>query len=102
VTIASMEHAAEITWTADCLARGLPQVPEYVGPVHRPGIAPPWTQDAWSLVCRFDEPPHVQGNPSRASVYFLLPSAPADWLQPGSMLWLWEGATHVATVAILQ
>jgi hypothetical protein len=102
LTIGSNEHTAEISWTPASLARGLPHVTEYVGPVHLPGIVPPWTQDAWSLVCDFAETPHVQGSPSRSRVHFLLPSAPTDWLRPGSTLWLWEGATHVATVSILQ
>jgi hypothetical protein len=102
VTADYAEHLAEVAWTPASMARGLPEVPEYVGPVHQPGVAPPWTHDAWSLICRFDPSPRDQGNPSRARVRFLFLAAPDSWLRPGSTLWLWEGPLHLATISVLD
>ena len=86
-------HAARIHWSAEQVARGLPAV------THR--IDPSWFVEAgddsaegWSLVCDFDEPPSVQGNPSIARVAFWMDHAPHDRLYAGVSLWLFERATR--------
>jgi hypothetical protein len=63
----------------------------------------PGKGDAWSLKCRFDPPPSVQGNPSSAYVQFLVDEAPDEQLRPGVTLRMFERATqNLATVEIID
>ena len=54
-----------------------------------------WTEESWSLVVQFSE-----GRPTAAetfaSVQFLSPQAPHEWLHPGSRFELLEGRRVVA------
>ena len=96
------EHRARITWSDRQLRAGLPAISETVDPA--------WLYDAtsrrnegWSLVCRFDPSPQEQGNPTLASVHFLMDDAPHDRLEPGARLRLFERATgDLALVEIVE
>ena len=63
-----LEHTALITWSASREAKGLPSAQQF--------IQPAWLgeggqeDEGWSLVCRFDDVPLDQGNPSTAFVSF--------------------------------
>lgn len=61
-----------------------------------------WSQEAWSIVLDFDEPPLKQGNPSMAKARFLVDAAPVDRLKPGRAFDLYEGTKRVATVEIIE
>ncbi len=61
-----------------------------------------WSEEAWSIVLEFEEPPAKQGNPSIARAQFLMDTAPADRLQPGCAFDLYEGAKRVASVEIIE
>lgn len=70
-------------------------------------VNPAWfleaSEEAWSLACRFDTSPLLQGNPSEASVQFLLDDAPHDRLRVGVVMCLFERMTRGhATVEILD
>jgi len=97
----TVEHLAEIEWSAAQIAAGLPSVERTTDPAWFWDDAPR-TTEGWSLVCAFAEPPSSQGNPSRASVHFLMDAAPYDRLRPGTLLRMFErGTRHYATVRIL-
>ena len=96
-----LEHTALITWSASREAEGLPSVQQF--------IQPAWLgeggqeDEGWSLVCRFDDVPLDQGNPSTAFVRFLVADAPHEYLQPGAVLRLFDGDRDArATVRILD
>ena len=94
------ERLARITWSPEYVAAGLPEVVETIDPA--------WLgartagAEGWSLVCRFEPPPRVQGNPIVAAVRFLVPEAPHGVLVPGARLQLFErGTGRYAEVEIL-
>jgi len=95
------ERLARITWSAQRVRQGLPAAFETVDPAWfgREGAA---GEEGWSLVCRYDEPPRVQGNPTRAWVRFLVPGAPHERLAPGTVWRMFEpGTGQLALVEIL-
>jgi hypothetical protein len=86
-------HAARIYWSVEQVERGLPAVTRT--------IEPAWfleagqgSEQGWTLVCEFDSPPSVQGNPSTAQVAFWVEGAPHERLAPGVALRLFERATR--------
>ena len=97
----SIEHLAEIEWSAAQVARGLPSLERTTDPAWF-WDDPPRTTEGWSLICAFAEPPSSQGNPSRAFVHFLMDTAPHDRLYAGALLRMFErGTRQYATVRIL-
>lgn len=95
-------HRARITWTDACVERGLPVTDRVVDPAWF-ADAPGPEAEAWSLVCEFGAPPRKQGNPSIASVRFLVEEAPHARLVPGARLYMFERATSArALVEILE
>ena len=90
------EHRARITWSSEHVRLGLPTFSQTTDPSWLDGA-----EEGWSLVCVFDRPPRVQGNPSVARVRFLMEEAPP--LTPGTTIQLFERATSQrATVEILE
>ena len=97
-----VEHLARITWSEERRSRGLPTIPETVGPAWSGG-ATVAADDAWSLTCRFDVPPSGQSNPSTAWVRFLFAEAPRSAHHAGPRPRLFERSTRAfATVEILE
>lgn len=97
----SAEHLAEIEWSNMQVAGGLPSFNRTTDPAWF-WEDTPRSSEGWSLVCAFTEPPSRQGNPSRASVHFLVDGAPHDRLVSGALLRLFERSTRqYATVRIL-
>ena len=93
------EHAARITWSAAQVRLGLPKATQTIDPAWAENAGAD-TDEAWSLVCRFLEPPDRQGNPSNAFVRYAFDNAPA--LMKGTKLRLFErGTSDYATVEIL-
>jgi hypothetical protein len=96
------EHSALIHWSAEHLSAGLPHFTTTIDPawfVER-DLA---HDEGWSLSCDFDEPPAIQGNPSRARVRFRVANAPHSRLHTGVTLQLFERATgRYARVEILD
>jgi hypothetical protein len=90
------EHQALVEWSAEQARLGLPKALE--------SIDPAWFasgEEAWSVICRFAVPPNEQGNPSSATVRFLMPEAPHQRLVPGVTLHLFErGTTKTALLTI--
>ena len=80
----------------------MPPTLHYVLPARFLKGPPPWKDDTWSLACDFDVPPAEQESASIAQVRFLVPAAPHDRLRLGTTLWLYEGASLVATAEILD
>src|SRR5215212_8857566 len=98
----SQERLARITWSTQRTRQGLPAAFETTDPAWF-GRGPSADEEGWSLVCRYDEPPRVQGNPTRAWVRFLAAGAPHERLAPGTVLRMFEpGTGHVALVEILD
>lgn len=60
-----------------------------------------WLQNAWSIVLEFDQPPNIQGNPSRGFARFLMPNAPKDKLISGAVFELYEGTSLTAKVLVI-
>jgi hypothetical protein len=97
------EHRARIQWSDTRRTRDrLPVTLQYVTMARFFEDAAGWPVNAWSVVCRFDEPPAVQGSPSLARVRFLADAAPHERLKPGVLFSLYEGRTDVATVELLD
>ncbi len=96
------EHRARITWSAEQVRRGLPEIMETIDPAWFEGTTPK-KGDGWSLVCRFDSPPIQQGNPSTARVRFMVDDAPHGRLGQGARLQLFErGTGELAVVEVLE
>ena len=95
-----IEHPARITWSRQQVEHGLTDVLETIDPAWldvRTGGA-----EGWSLVCRFEPSPRLQGNPSAARVRFLVAEAPHPTLRPGVRLQMFERETGgYAVVEIL-
>src|SRR5687768_3221044 len=97
----AVEHPARITWSARHANVGLLTGAETIDPAWF-SDATPKVDEGWSLVCQFETPPHIQGNPSVGRVRFLVPDAPHERLRVGTVLHLFERATgDLATVEIL-
>ena len=96
------QRFAYITWSAARMTAGLPMVQSLTRPARLAPDLPPWGDDAWSLVCVFDPPPAVQGNPSLAHVSFLMKEAPQDWLAPGRTLWMLDADLGWAEVSMME
>jgi hypothetical protein len=97
------EHRARIEWSDVRATRDrLPVTLQYVTMARFMEDPTTWPQDAWSVVCVFDEPPAVQGSPTMAKVRFLAEAAPHERLQAGVLFSLYEGRTDVATVQLLD
>jgi hypothetical protein len=95
-------HLAEIEWSSGQVEIGLPAVERTIDPAWFWDDMPRSTE-GWSLACEFAPPPSQQGNPSRASVRFVVDAAPHDRLRPGTLLRMFERATRsYATVRILN
>ena len=98
----SQERLAKITWSAQRARQGLPASFETTDPAWF-GQEPTPGEEGWSLVCRYDEPPRVQGNPTRAWVRFMAAGAPHERLAPGTVLRMFEpGTGELALVLILD
>jgi hypothetical protein len=96
------EHRARITWSDEQVKQGLPKVAQTIDPAWTEGSVPK-KDEGWSLACSFEEPPSKQGNPSVATVRFLVEEAPHSFLVPGAHLTLFERATNrCAAVEILD
>ena len=96
-----LEHRARITWSAEQLQSGLPDVIETIDPAWFVAEASP--TEGWSLICRFEQRVCEQGNPSAARVRFMMDGAPHERLKPGVVLRLFErGTQKFATVEILS
>src|SRR5262245_48054482 len=96
------EHHARITWSEQQVGLGLPAIAQMTDPSFftEPGSA---SEEGWSLICRFDSPPSSQGNPSLATIQFLVNEAPEHRLKPGVTLMLFErGTGKYAVVEILE
>ena len=97
----AVEHPARITWSARHADVGLLAGAETIDPAWF-SDATSKVDDGWSLACRFETPPRIQGNPSVGRVHFLVPDAPHEHLRAGTVLRLFERATgELATVEIL-
>ena|SRR5215471_2063590 len=97
-----LEHQARITWSEQQVSLGLPAIDTTTDPslFTEPG---PGSDEAWSLICRFVSPPSSQGNPSLATVQFLVDEAPEERMKPGATLRLFErGTGKYASVEILD
>jgi hypothetical protein len=93
-------HPARITWSAEYVRRGLPDVEQTIDPAWFEGDAR--EREGWSLRCHFDPTPRVQGNPSQASVRFHVEGAPHERLVPGTILSMFErGTGQFARVEVL-
>jgi hypothetical protein len=68
-------HQASIRWSTEQERQGLPAFSRTTDPVWRVDEVPK-QDEGWSLMCNFDSPPVVQGNPSIAQVRYLMPDAP--------------------------
>jgi hypothetical protein len=93
------KHQARIHWWTEHVCLGLADT--------RRAVDPSWSSDnaaeGWNLICEFAVSPKDQGNPSLATISFLLDDAPAEWLGPGRELQLFEPATgKSARVEILD
>ena len=98
----SQERLARITWSAQRARQGLPAAFETTDPAWF-GREPSAGEEGWSLVCRYDEPPRVQGNPTRAWVRFMVAGAPHARLVHGTILRMFEpGTGQLALVEILD
>jgi hypothetical protein len=94
-------HQASIRWSAEQERKGLPAFSRTVDPSWHIDEVPK-QDEGWSLMCNFDSPPVVQGNPSIARVRYLMANAPHR-LVPGLRLQLFErGTSHFADVEILD
>lgn len=91
-----------MTFSVGQVRLGLPTIAQTTDPAWFEGTSSK-LDDGWSLVCDFDQAPQFQGNPSLATVSFLMPGAPHDRLQPGTKLHLFERATQqLALVEIID
>ena len=79
----------------------LPASLQYIGIGRFDEDGPSWPDGAWSVVCRFDEPPAEQGSPSVARVRFMVDGAPHERLVPGRRFGLYEGPTRVAEIELV-
>jgi hypothetical protein len=102
-TIASTRevHKARIRWSAEHEQLGLPTFLQTTDPTwlfHET----PVKDEAWSLVCKFEQSPAAQRNPSSALVNYLMPHAPHQ-LAAGVQLQMFERATkRYALVEIIN
>jgi hypothetical protein len=95
-------HSAHIRWSVAQERAGLPDISRTIDPAWFLDSGP-GSEEGWSLMCEFADPPRVQGNPSSARVRFLVESAPADRLRPGVRLVMFErGTGERAEVEILE
>lgn len=89
-----------VTWSEEQVELGLPNIMVTTDPSNP--IDEQYSDEWWSMVCRFEKPPVEQGNPSRAYVRFLLKKAPHKLLQTGAKFQLFERATQkFAVIEIL-
>ena len=82
-----------VFWSPEQCALGLPSIQRTTDSA-RLATTPP-ADGAWSLVIQFSAPPSEQGSPSLAEASWLFPDAPAEWLQPGQELRLFERGTQL-------
>jgi hypothetical protein len=95
------EHRVRITWSESLIRRGLYAVDRMMDPVWLD--LDPLDAEGWTLRCRFEEPPSVQGSPSIGWAHFLMDEAPQEWLTPGMRLRLFErGSGEHALVEVLD
>jgi hypothetical protein len=101
-SVMTRAHKATIRWTTEQVAIGLPGVDHTTDPA-RFELSPDLDADGWSLRCDFSSPPRDQGNPSAASVQFVVDSAPHHRLRPGAVVYLFErGTGRYAKVEIVD
>jgi hypothetical protein len=100
--MATIELDAKVHWlsAADRGRRILPASLMYIGIGRFEEDGPSWPDGAWSVVCRFSEPPAEQGSPSTGRVSFLVEHAPHERLVPGRRFDLYEGPTRIAAVEL--
>jgi hypothetical protein len=92
---------ARIHWSAEQERLGLPNLFQTTDPTWLADEVAA-TREGWSLICEFDRSPAAQGNPSLATVRYLMPNAPHR-LEPGLRLQMFERATQgFALVEILE
>jgi|SRR4029077_3263024 len=96
------EHRARFRWSDSRSKRGLPDTLRYAHVVRFTEDPPPWSDESWSLACKFETSPAQQGNPSMGRVRFLLDDAPHERLKPGLKCWLFEVPTLAAEIEILD
>ncbi len=95
-------HLADVEWSTAQVERGLPSFERITDPAWF-WEDPPRSTQGWSLACEFTAPPSEQGNPSRATVRFVMDAAPHERLRPGALLRMFERPTHqYATITILD
>ena len=97
------ELNAKVHWLphSDRGTRRLPASLLYIGIGRFEEDGPAWPDGAWSIVCRFAEPPAEQGSPSVARVRFMVDAAPHERLVPGRRFGLYEGRRQVAEVELV-
>ena len=95
-------HRASVRWSSEQEAVGLPHAMTTTDPAWFANETPR-ADEAWSLVCEFDQPPVEQGNPSTGMVHYLMAEAPHAKLVTGAMLQLFERSTgRFAALEILD
>ena len=94
-------HRASIRWSPEQQQRGLPVYTQTADPAWHVDETPK-LDEGWTLLCDFEHPPALQGNPSIARVRYLMPTAPHR-LERGLHLKLFErGTGQFAEVEILD
>ncbi len=86
-----VDHRLRITWSEAQAGYGLPTFSDTTDKAWLEDALPP--SQGWHLVCHFDPSPRAQGNPSTASIHFLVDDAPHDRLVPGAKLRMYQSAT---------
>jgi hypothetical protein len=89
-----------VTWMA-YKAANLPLCSQYITVAKFEEDEGTWNKEAWSIVLDFDEPPALQGNPSRGKARFLIENAPVERLVTGRKFGMYEGVTKTAEIEIL-
>ena len=91
------DHRVRITWSDEQVRQGLPTARSLIDPAWADG-SNPRSDESWSLVCSFEQPPNDQGNPTHATARFLSDESPAQLLVRGARLRLFERGTNQSAV----
>jgi hypothetical protein len=96
------ERRGSVEWSREQVAKGLPDFLSTTDPVW---LAAPSSTDSegWSVRCRFETSPRMQGNPSVVFLAYVSPEAPRDVWHTGTRLYLFErGTQRFAIVTLLE